>query len=77
MEKNPFPFVLIAACVVAVAWQAGHLWVGVAVVAAPFVLFVVPSLIGVAVLTAFMALCTLAYVPVAVARAVQAVRSHA
>lgn len=72
-----FPYVMVGACVIAVFWGFGHLWVGVAVVLTPVLLFTLPALLGMLVIAAFMVLAAIAYLPVLAVRFVQTLRSHA
>jgi apolipoprotein N-acyltransferase len=59
-KGDPFPYVMVGACVVAVAWQFGHLWLGVALLLVPLAVALVPVLlIAVAVLVA--AFCGVLY----------------
>jgi len=51
-KGEPFPFVIVGLSIVAIAWQFGHLWWGVAIVAAALALPVVPMLLGSALLGA-------------------------
>ena len=51
-KGEPFPYVMVGASVIAVAWQFGHLWWGIGLVAGVVLLPLIPVLITAALMGA-------------------------
>jgi hypothetical protein len=65
---KPFPWVMIGACVIAVAAVFGHPWWGVLLALIPVLFLLAPAVLAVVVLAVFMLTAAVAYVPVLIVR---------